>query len=277
MEDNYVLALYYIYSKIKGLTGGQSRPPLQRIFKSANMLECVGAKRSSHAHNSFPNHSFYLLKERNIRKVHIKVDLKIFLFLLLFLITTQLEMYILLMIFAILHELGHLVAGLILKFKPQEISIIPVGLQIKFEVKCEEYNKKILKGTSIALKRGIIAIAGPLTNFIIVCVIALLVKLEPSLANIEFYGINYLTLIYANTLIGFFNLLPIYPLDGGRIVKEMLHIFLGLTKAYKYTRIISKVTLIVLTVIASILILYLHNIAIPIIVVYLWLLHRRNK
>ena len=47
----------------------------------------------------------------------IKIDLKIFLFLFLFLLTSQIEIYIILMIFAILHEIGHLIAGLILKFK----------------------------------------------------------------------------------------------------------------------------------------------------------------
>ena len=60
----------------------------------------------------------------------IKIDLKIFLFLFLFLLTSQFEIYIILFIFAILHELGHLVAGLILKFKPEEIKLTPLGLQI---------------------------------------------------------------------------------------------------------------------------------------------------
>ena len=64
----------------------------------------------------------------------LKIDLKIFLFLFLFLITSQLEIYIILMVFAIIHELGHLVAGLILKFKPEEIKLSPVGLSIKFSM-----------------------------------------------------------------------------------------------------------------------------------------------
>ena len=64
----------------------------------------------------------------------IKIDLKIFLFFFLFLLTSQIEMYILLMVFAIIHELGHLIMGLILKFEPEEIKLTPVGLQIKFKV-----------------------------------------------------------------------------------------------------------------------------------------------
>ena len=70
----------------------------------------------------------------------IKIDLKIFLFFLLFLLTSQIEIYIILMIFAIIHELGHLLAGFILKFKAEEIKVTPVGLQIKFKLKFSQIN-----------------------------------------------------------------------------------------------------------------------------------------
>ncbi len=39
----------------------------------------------------------------------IKIDLKIFLFVILFWLTSQIELYAVLMIFALIHELGHLV------------------------------------------------------------------------------------------------------------------------------------------------------------------------
>ena len=78
------------------------------------------------------------------------------------------------------------------------------------------------------------------------------------------------TIIYANTVIGIFNLLPIYPMDGGRIFNEILHITVCLNKSYTYTHNITKVTIILLTVVASIAILYLQNIAIVFILGYLW-------
>lgn len=40
----------------------------------------------------------------------IKVDLKIFIFLLLFLITNQSDIYLMILAFAIIHEIGHLIA-----------------------------------------------------------------------------------------------------------------------------------------------------------------------
>ncbi len=76
--------------------------------------------------------------------------------------------------------------------------------------------------------------------------------------------------IYSNLLLVIFNLLPIYPLDGGRIVKGILHLFFGKIKAEKYTNRISFITLILLTFVASIAIYQAENIAIFLIVLVLW-------
>ena len=93
-------------------------------------------------------------------------------------------------------------------------------------------------------------------------------------------GVNYinidlfkaLIIIYTNFLIMIFNLLPIYPLDGGRILKGILHINFGIQKSEFYTNIISKITVTIITILSSVLILYIHNIAIALIDMYLWYL-----
>ena len=196
----------------------------------------------------------------------IKLDLKIFLFLFLFLLTSQLEIYLLLMLFAIIHELGHLAAGLILKFKPEEIKLTPVGLQIQFKVSDEEYKLNNVK--SYTIKKAIIALAGPLTNFIIATIMIAIAQINIDLQ----YTYMFSLIVYSNLLIAMFNLIPIYPMDGGRVVKEILSIIFGKKKAYKITYMISKTVLILLTAAASIAILYIHNIAILIIIAYLWYL-----
>lgn len=196
----------------------------------------------------------------------IKIDLTIIIFLLLFCITSQIEIYLILMLFACIHELGHLCAGLLLGFKAKEIQISPIGMRIEFKPQCEEYNKKIKKGNTLTIKRGIVALAGPLTNFIIICIIIIAMKLNETLFLSELC----ITIIYANFLIAIFNLIPIYPLDGGRIIKEILHMIVGLKKSYTYSYKISKITIIILTAISSITILYIQNISIIIILVYLW-------
>ena len=112
------------------------------------------------------------------------------------------------------------------------------------------------------LKKIFVAIAGPVSNLVI---------------SIIFWNVNCLpslriAIVYANLLIAMFNLLPIYPLDGGRILKGILHIKFGKWKSRRYTNEISIMLVIILTAIASIAIYYFKNIAILAIIVYLWVI-----
>ena len=191
-----------------------------------------------------------------------RIDLTIFIFLIIFYFTKQIEIYAMIMLFALIHELGHLLAGLLMGMKPEKIELMPFGVSISFKIKVEEYNKKIKKGNMLEIKKILVALAGPLTNFIIIII--------TSNINIELF--KALIIIYTNFLIMIFNLLPIYPLDGGRILKGILHINFGIQKSEFYTNIISKIIVAIITILSSVLILYIHNIAIALIDMYLWYL-----
>lgn len=199
--------------------------------------------------------------------MQIKIDLKIFLFLLIFVITRQIKIYAILMLFALIHELGHLITGLVLGLKIEEISLIPVGFSIKFKTEIKDYNQKIKKANLVSLKKMIIAIAGPVTNLIIIGIVVIYYKLTQMTTLLK---LPIDLIIYSNILIFIFNLLPIYPLDGGRILKELVHIFAGLYKSYIITNNIANIVIIILTIISSIAILIYKNIAILIIIAYLW-------
>lgn len=194
----------------------------------------------------------------------IRLHLKIFVFIAIFIVTRQIEIYGILMLFALFHELGHMLTGIIFGFKPKSLEIMPLGLSIEFESKSENYNKKIKKGTLLTLKKTIIAASGPLTNLLFIIIFLVF--------PISFFGISKDIVIYANILIAIFNLIPIYPLDGGRIAKGILHILFGRKDAYRYTYMISNITISILTAISSIVILNLKNIAILLILAYLWYL-----
>mgnify|MGYP003306566284 CR=1 FL=1 len=196
--------------------------------------------------------------------MQIKINLKIFIFIIIFCLTRQIEIYGILMLFAFFHELGHLFTGVILGFKPQALSINPVGLSISFRIKAEDYNEKVKKGNMLALKQLIIALGGPTINFLIVIVFMLF--------DLEFFNISREFVVYSNILIGLFNLIPIYPLDGGRILKNILHIIDGLKNSYTYINIVSNVSIVILTVFSSIIVMYLKNVSVLLIIGYLWYL-----
>ena len=76
--------------------------------------------------------------------MQIKVDLKIFIAILIFLLTEQLNIYIVFMLFAIIHELGHVLTGIILGFKPKNIEVLPIGISACFYMQCDDYKKKLI-------------------------------------------------------------------------------------------------------------------------------------
>lgn len=115
----------------------------------------------------------------------------------------------------LLHEIGHATVAVMLKRKVHEIIIYPFLGGTVF---------KQLKNLS-PLNNILVVGAGPLTNFAIAGFLS-------RLRNINFIN----AIVKVNTLIGSLNLLPFWPLDGGRILESIL-----MLKGWSNTRINSVV------------------------------------
>jgi Zn-dependent protease/CBS domain-containing protein len=122
----------------------------------------------------------------------------------------------------VLHELGHAVVGNYSGVPAKAIILLPIGGVTIFDDTHRE-----LKPSVDAWKRDIrIAVAGPLVNFAVAFVAAVAVlALVPGihLWPPVMHSSNLIkSLIWVNIWLGLFNLLPAYPMDGGRVLRALL-------------------------------------------------------
>ena len=132
-----------------------------------------------------------------------------------------------------LHELGHSFQALKYGVKVRDITLMPMGGLAQMESIPEEPNKELR-----------IALAGPLVNFgiatLLIGIGALLdaralvslEELQASLGSVSWSGLlAYLT--SANLILGLFNLIPAFPMDGGRVLRALLAKKMNHAKATK--------------------------------------------
>ena len=184
----------------------------------------------------------------------IRINIQIFVVIILFILTKQIEIYAWLMGFALIHECAHAIMGIILKLKPKVLEIQPFGIGIAFESFENTEKNKIL-----------IALAGPVINIII--------ALAFMTINIDKSQI----IVKTNLVLAICNLLPIYPLDGGRILKSYISIRLGSAVADNITNKIANILLIILAIISIIITIVFHNIGVLLILLYLYIIVRQEN
>lgn len=135
----------------------------------------------------------------------------------------------------IIHELGHYLVAILNNFNVEKIIIYPYGGLTKIS---DMLNRDICEEL-------LIATSGIITQYLFFLFVLTLYKNS----IIREYTYNLYNL-YNNQMI-FFNLLPIYPLDGGKILNLILYKYFSYNKANILTIIIS-ITIIFIIVLSSI-------------------------
>ncbi|MEM7474833.1 MAG: M50 family metallopeptidase [Planctomycetota bacterium] len=112
------------------------------------------------------------------------------------------------------HEFGHAGAAAMYGIKTADITLLPIGGLARLT----ELPKN-------PLQELVIAVAGPAVNVVIAAVLGLLLLAGvqvPLIAPAIFEADILTQLLYANCFLCCFNLLPAFPMDGGRVLRSFL-------------------------------------------------------
>jgi Zn-dependent protease len=121
----------------------------------------------------------------------------------------------------LLHELGHALMARRFGIKTHDITLYPIGGVARLERMPRAPGAELL-----------IALAGPAVNFALAAVLLPLVFLGAGeLSDMSIPAMFLTSLLSVNLILGLFNLVPAFPMDGGRVLRALLSGWLGRVQA----------------------------------------------
>lgn len=167
--------------------------------------------------------------EVNILKIKLELHISLLILLIIIAFTGGGIFAVSSILFSFLHELVHGKIARKLGYHPEKISMGMFGgvLQIR-----EDFIKP--------RDELMIHLSGPLFNLAIASVLYCILN-SPKIEELAYAEVILTPVLIANLVLGIFNLMPFYPLDGGKIVKLYLAFFFGYGKAEKLSRFFSLI------------------------------------
>jgi Zn-dependent protease len=128
----------------------------------------------------------------------------------------------------VLHELGHALTARRFGIATRDIVLLPIGGVARLERMPEKPGQEML-----------VAVAGPAVNVAIAVILWLFIRLTGRPTDLAHFGDGLTeSLLLVNVLMLLFNLIPAFPMDGGRVLRALLALWLPYLRA---TRIASAV------------------------------------
>jgi Zn-dependent protease/CBS domain-containing protein len=124
----------------------------------------------------------------------------------------------------VLHEFGHILAARHYGIRTPDVTLLPIGGVASMERMPEKPSQEI-----------VVALAGPAVNLVIAAVLMLVLQARFDLSQLAQLEQAQSTLLgriaAANVALFAFNLIPAFPMDGGRVLRALLVVKLGYTTA----------------------------------------------
>jgi Zn-dependent protease/CBS domain-containing protein len=140
----------------------------------------------------------------------------------------------------VLHEFGHIWAARRYGIRTPDVTLLPIGGVASMERMPEKPAQEI-----------VVALAGPAVNAVIafVLIVALGLRFDPAQMSIETLRASFWAQVaVANIILLVFNLIPAFPMDGGRVLRAVLAMWLGFGPATKVAARIGQALAIVFAI-----------------------------
>jgi Zn-dependent protease/CBS domain-containing protein len=170
-----------------------------------------------------------------------------------------LALFLSLFLCVLLHEFGHVAAARYFGIRTPQITLLPIGGIAELE--------KIPKDP---LKELVIAIAGPCVNVVIVGVLWAVTRVAPDwqLTLTPAESVPLLeSVMRINVMLAVFNLIPAFPMDGGRVLRALLAYRMPWNEATRRAASIGKMLAFVGGFVA---LFYVHNVILLLVAMFIF-------